>query len=87
MRSSEPGGSADMGQRNPHHTQDMNIKPITQKPIENSNFVPGHYLRPAHHRSLMETTCSLDKSNPFASVGKDRTRNLSNGILNDTLLN
>ena len=29
MRSSEPGTSADMGQRNPHHTQDMNIKPIT----------------------------------------------------------
>ena len=59
MRSSEPGSSADIHTRNPHISQDLNIKAITQKPVEKSSYIPNAYLRPDHHRGLLDTQISI----------------------------
>ena len=95
MRSSEPGSSANIHERNPHQSQDLNIKAITQKPVAKNHYVPNEYLRPAHHRSLIETQISpertahsgsrtkLSSNLEFANGGR-HTRNFT---INDSLLN
>ena len=56
IRSSEPGPSANIEQRNPHYSHEIQIKPITQKSTDKANFVPGSYLKPDQHAKFMEST-------------------------------
>ena len=46
LRNAEPGLSADIARRNPHHSEEMNIKPITGKEIDKVHFNPKSYLSP-----------------------------------------
>ena len=46
LRNAEPGLSADISRRNPHHTGDFEIKAITQSKLDLSNYNPAAYLRP-----------------------------------------
>jgi len=48
LRNAEPGLSADIARRNPHHTEEINIKPITTKAmaLDKVHYNPKSYLTP-----------------------------------------
>ena len=97
LRNAEPGLSLDIARRNPHHSQDINIKPITSinMALDKSHYNPKSYLSPFEAKLKAEfnpnatfqgsRTQLMGSGSMFATTGK-HTRNLSKDILDNQLL-